>query len=173
VSEPNVTTTNIFAIEKEAGFLDASFDFFGDRDRSPAHFIVGDLLDRDNEEMQALVGTVDVVHINMVLHVWDWAGQVRACERLVELLKPEKGALILGSKVGRLEAALWEAKPGIWFYKHDPESFAKLWKEVGERTGTIWEVRAYNAGILGVNGDEQPHFSDPSTRRLMFEVERL
>jgi hypothetical protein len=172
VSE-GVPIDNIYSLEKEQGFLDASFDFFGDRDRPPAHFILGNLLDKNSPDIQALEGTVDIIHISMVLHIWDWEGQIQVCQRLIKLLKPEKGVLIVGRLVGRLEPCVWLGPHGRSMYKHNPDSFEKLWKELGELTGTQWVVRAFLQGKLGVPGVAQEHFDDPPTRRMMFEVERL
>lgn len=173
VSEPGVPRSNLFCVEKEAGFLDAAFDFFGDRNRPPAQFIAADVFDVGVPELQALVGTVDVAHLSFVLHIWDWDGQLRACERLIELLKPEKGVLVIGKLVGRLEELRWPAGNGTFMYKHSPESFRRLWDEVGNRTATKWNVQAYIDGPLGTHADTRPHYDDPPTRRVMFEVERL
>jgi len=167
-----VPTDNTFVIEKEQGFLSAATDFFGDADRPPAKFICADVLDTSNADMNALLGTVDIIHVSMVLHVWDWNDQIRACERMVAFLKPQKGSLILGRLVGRLTACHWRGPAGKPMFKHNVESFHKLWAEVGRRTGTEWEVRAEFAGAFGSQNGGQ-HWEDPATRRLMFEVERL
>jgi SAM-dependent methyltransferase len=168
-----VPADNLYAVEIMQGFLDASFDFFGDRANPPAHFITADLLDESNTEVNDLLGTVDVVHISMVLHIWDWATQIRACERLVALLRPVPGALVLGRLIGRLEACNWRGPEGRAMYKHDLQSFARLWEEVGQRTETKWAVRAEFAGKIGVRVGTVDHWDDPPSRRVMFEVERL
>lgn len=156
----------LFGLEKEGAFLEIGYDFFGDRDRLGVRFIYGDLLDRDGEEMKDLVRTFGIVQLGMVLHIWDWEGQVRACERAVELLRDEAGVLVVGQSVGSSKGRAVPAR-GRDIFKHDPDTFAAMWEEVGKRTGTNWRVRAVLVEFERRSWDEE------DTRKLSFEVERV
>ena len=158
---------NLFGLEKEGAFLDIGFEFFGDRDKlSGVKFMRGDLLDRDNEEMKSLARTFGIIQLGMVLHIWDWEGQVRACERAVELLRDEKGVMVVGQSVGSLKGKAVPAR-GKEIFKHDPDTFAAMWEEVGKRTDTNWRVRAVLVEFERRSWDEE------DTRKLSFEVERV
>jgi len=165
-------STNMFGLEKVEGFVDASYDFFGDRQTLATRFIIADLMDRTNQDAEALKGTVDVAHVGMFLHLWDLEGQTQACERITEFMSSKPGTLVVGNSVGRTKAGIWEWNGGKAFYKHNVESFTSMWKEVGRRTGTNWEVRGWMHDGLGLNG-EKGHWDDPLTTRLMWEVERI
>lgn len=93
---------------------------------------------------------MDVVYIGLFLHLFDWDGQRKACERIVRLLKPEKGVLVLGQQVGSLVACNVKFEGGRTVTRHDLASFERLWKEVGEATGMEWVVRAELDGGLGI-----------------------
>jgi hypothetical protein len=60
----------------------------------------------------------------------------------VKLLREKKDSLILGRQVGNTNAGEYVQttnESGI-MYRHNPESFKKMWDEVGEETGTKWRV---------------------------------
>jgi hypothetical protein len=115
---------------------------------------------------------MDVVHIGLFLHLFDCEGQKKACEAIIGLLKREKGVLVLGQQVGSLEPGQVPKTSGSQMFKHDATTFEKLWKEVGEATGSDWEVRASLDAGLGIN-QQKRKWDDSNTRRLTFEVERL
>jgi hypothetical protein len=106
-----------------------------------------------------------------VLHIWDLEGQTKACERVVELLKDEKGVMVVGQSVGSLVGKEQPAR-GRMIYKHDADTFAQMWEEVGRRTGTEWVVRARLDEGLGIDRRKR-EWDEPGTRRLSFEVERV
>ncbi len=161
---------NMFGLEMHGGFVDLAYQFFGDRDTLKTKFIIGDLTDKSNTDLAGLERTVDILHVGMFLHLWDFEGQTRVCERLVDFMNPAKGSVVVGCSAGRLEAAEWSNPLGKAMFKHDAESFEKLWAEVGRRTSTSWKVNAWlTPGTMEQGG----HWDDPLARRLVFEVERL
>jgi SAM-dependent methyltransferase len=162
---------SLYGLEIQSEFIDLGYEFFGDRDSFRGRFINADLLDRENVEVKEVEGTFGVVQLGMVLHIWDLEGQTRACERVVELLRDEKGVLVVGQSVGNVEAKEAPGR-GKKIYKHDVGSFERMWAEVGRRTGTKWEVRARLDQGLGID-ERKREWDEPSTRRLSFEVERV
>ncbi|KAH8887857.1 hypothetical protein GQ53DRAFT_796072 [Thozetella sp. PMI_491] len=161
---------NMFGLEMHGGFVDIAYKFFGDKDSLKAKFVIGDLYDDSNTDLVALRGTADILHVGMFLHLWDLEGQTRACARLVEFLSPVPGSVVVGCSAGRVEAKEWFNPIGKSMFKHDVESFEKMWEEVGRRTSTSWKVRAQlSPGTMEQSG----HWDDPLARRLVFEVERI
>lgn len=61
---------------------------------------------------------------------------------MVELSAPSPGSLVLGRVLGRREAAhvYYEGAPNSLMYRHNEKSMRRMWKEVGEQTGTKWDV---------------------------------
>ncbi|KAK3935947.1 hypothetical protein QBC46DRAFT_420675 [Diplogelasinospora grovesii] len=162
---------SLFGLEMQGEFISLGYDFFGDRDTFGGTFIQADLLDRENKEVSKVAGTFGVVQLGMVLHIWDLEGQTSACERVVELLRDEKGVMVVGQSVGNLVGKESPSR-GRTMYKHDAETFAKMWEEVGRRTETKWVVRASLDEGLGIDQQKRT-WDEPSTRRLSFEVERV
>ncbi|KAK5107641.1 hypothetical protein LTR62_000976 [Meristemomyces frigidus] len=119
------------------------YDFFRDRETFKGHFIEADFLSDDSSELTALKAKVDVIIISQVLHQWDWDHQVSASVRLVAFSK--SGTLVVGNQIGNVSAqeiALKDSlEVGQW--RHNPESFARMWTVVGEATQTRWETQAW------------------------------
>lgn len=90
------------------------------------------------------------------------------------LLKPEKGALVVGQQVGGLVQGDVVFRGGKNVTRHNEGSFRKLWEEVGESTGSGWVVRArLDEGLGGNVGEGTGAWDDAGTMRLEFEVERV
>lgn len=167
-------SANMYGVDLQRGFVDLAYDFFGDRDTLQTRFLAGDVTRPDDgetgAELAALRGTVDMLHVGMVLHLWDLETQTRFCEALVQqYARPEPGTLVFGHSAGRVEAAEWPNPLGKVMFKQNPDSFAAMWDEVSRRTGTRWKVDAW----LYHGSMEKNHWDDPQARKLMFEVTRL
>ena len=166
-------TANLWGLEIQSEFISLGFDFFRDADKLPAdHFIPADLMDRSTPQVKAIEGTMGIVQLGMILHIWDRENQTKACTRVIELLKPEPGSLIVGQSVGHLDGVHSPGRGGKMIFKQNAETFMEMWKEIGEATGTKWEVRAHLDQGLGIS-EQNRKWDDPKTRRLFFEVERL
>ena len=117
--------------------------FFRDEDRFKDRFITGDLFDESPDSaLGKTKGTWDIVSIVMFLHIWDWDTQVAACKRILKLLKPGKGGLIVGAQTGSTAAKSIELKPPYTapgeerkIFRHNLESFRKMWEAVQEGEG--------------------------------------
>lgn len=134
---------NIYASDLQGEFWDIGYEMFLDKATLKATFIQADVFD-DNSGLQQLTGKFDIIHAASFFHLFDWDGQVTAAKRIVSLLNPESNSLILGRQAAREEAGAFTAevqstKSRFW---HNPESWAKLWKQVGDETGTKWHVEA-------------------------------
>jgi len=164
-------STNLYGAELKPEFMSLSYELFLDKDTFGAHFIQADIFDSEGA-LKELDGKMDIVQIGLFLHLWDLEGQTRACERIVQLLKQEKGVLVTGQQVGATEPHQMRPESGTRMYKHNPDSFERMWREVGIRTGSEWLVRAKLDAGLGIK-EKKRTWDDPNTRRLVFEVERL
>lgn len=163
--------SNLYGAELEQGFLDLGYDLFRDKETFGAHFMVADVFDKQGE-LGKLEGKMDVVHLGLFLHLFNLEKQVEVCELVVGLLKPEKGVLIIGQQIGMLEAREEAREGDRKIFKHNVESFKRMWVEIGEKTQSEWVVSAKLDHGLGIE-DENRKWDDPSSRRLVFEVERV
>jgi len=59
-------------------------------------------------------------------------------------------------------------------YRHNPESFAKLWDQVGNETGTKWETQGWLRSFAEMGWDEADHkWMEPGVAMLEFAVKRI
>jgi hypothetical protein len=117
---------------------------FCDKPTLKTTFIEADILDADSN-LHKLDGQISIVNAASFFHLFGWDGQVAVAKAVVQLLKPSPGSLLVGRQGGRVEAGEFNNQMGSdkSLYWHNPESFAKLWKQVGEETGTEWEAKSY------------------------------
>ncbi|KAF9692920.1 hypothetical protein EKO04_009244 [Ascochyta lentis] len=134
---------NTHASDLKGQFWDIGYDLFLDKTSLKTTFIEADVFDNESG-LQQLAGKLDILHAASFFHLFDWDGQVAAAKKIVALLNPTSDSLILGRQAGRSEAGDFTAqveqtKSRYW---HNPESWAQLWKKVGDETGTKWKVEA-------------------------------
>ncbi|KAF2452252.1 hypothetical protein BDY21DRAFT_408479 [Lineolata rhizophorae] len=109
--------------------------------RFAATFSAGDFLDpaaRPRDRAAAAAG-VDVALASSFLHLFGWDGQVEAGVGIAGVVR--EGGLVVGRQVGNKAAGEYARLGGggsTW--RHNEESFRRLWDVVGERTGSRWEV---------------------------------
>ncbi len=161
-------------MERQAEFLPLAARFFRDGDRLPAEqFIPVGLLDREDARLSRLEGKVDIAQLSLVLHIWGWDGQVEACKRVVELLRPEKGSMIVGQSLGHVDGEEAAGRSGHTIFKHNTETFSEMWREIGRATSTEWHVQASLEGGVDAAEPGGRWWYGPGTRRLTFIVQRL
>lgn len=164
------SSTNLYGVDIISHW-DVGFEMFRDRDTFSAQFIEADYISSDSS-LRKLEGAVDVVFISQVLHQWNWDGQVRAAQRLVDFSRP--GTLVAGCQIGDVtghEVIFGPSKVPLW--RHDVESFAKMWHHVGAETGTKWETEAWLRTWEDMDWDPQDQaFLGESARIIEFVVKR-
>lgn len=157
-----------------ANHFDVGFEFFRDRERWQGTFIEADFLTVEtNPTLKPLRANTDIVSIASVLHQWDWIGQVRGATALTHFTKP--GSLIAGLQMGKpVAGAVVMQGLKVPLYIHTPESFAKLWEEVGASTGTRWETQAWPHPWewIGIDSAEMA-WMGPGVQLLEFAVRRV
>lgn len=152
-----------------------SYDLFRDKDTIKAHLFTADVFD-EHGALNKLEGKIDVIYLASFLHVFSWVDQLKICKRVIKTLKPRKGSTVFGRQLACLKAkevvtgGMGFDKSGSRWWRHDVESFTKLWDLAGEETGTKWKTW----GRLDV--DERmgtSSWNDEGTRQLKFEVQRV
>lgn len=170
LAHDGVPSENLAGIELEAGFVDLGYQLFRDRDTLRSKFYVGTILDDDWTVLKELEGQFDVVQLGMILHLFTWEEQAKVFQQAIRLLKAEGDVAIIGQATGNLDGI---ASPS-WrknTFRHNVETFEKLIGEVGEVTGTRWDVKASLDEGLSIH-DGKRTWDDPKTRRLLFEIQR-
>lgn len=184
--------TSLRGTDLQAGLMACGHDLFRDAELLPlsigvqnenSAFLAADFLDESGgSPLVAWEGGVDIVHASMFLHCFELPTQILACKRIVALLKPRPGSLLVGRSGGvslssggpREEEARGSLGQigGVKAtnYLHDVESFRAMWDQVGRESGTKWEVKVDEEEIDDGAGR---YFSSKEHRWLRFEVTRL
>jgi len=168
-----VPSDRLYGSDIQADFFDLGYGLFRDKDTCKAHFYAAYVF--QDIGWDKIAGNIDFIYAGSFFHIFSWDDQVRICQRVIEILKPQKGSTIFGRQTGNLKGQeatnAASGKTGVSrVWRHDPESFEKLWDVAGQATGTKWKTWAE----LDIGECMGPgHFSEAGPRRLRFEVERL
>jgi len=164
---------HLYGSDLRPEFFEMGYRLFRDRDTLKSKFIAADIFD-PSSDLSALDGKIDILYAGSFLHLFGYADQVSICKRIVKLLKAKKDSLLLGRQVGNLESGekVHRTNPNQTMFRHNSESFKRMWDEVGEATGTKWRVETeltipeerYFNERLGEHG--------PNMRSLRFSVFR-
>ena len=151
---------------------DVGYDMFCDRGRFSAHFMEADIL-HPNEALQALHSSIGIISITHVFHQWGWDDQIAAGMQLTALSRP--GTLVVGFQVGTVGENLIKASDLAKSdcYWHSPETFQRMWNQVGEETGTAWasEAQLKTWEEIGWDPQETAYLGEEA-RILQFVVHR-
>ena len=164
-------------------------ELFHDADNFKGRFISADLFADDADD--ALVkteGTWDFVSTVSLLHLFDWATQIRACKRIIKLLARKPGSMVIGAQSGSIQPGEQTLKPPFVaegehksIFRQSVETFAEMWKIVEQDEGirlkvdvvygdkVEWETREKEEDAMG----KKNYFSEPEQRRLFFTVEMV
>ena len=116
-------------------FISAGYALFKDEDKFPAnHFICpADVFDTSpDNQLSVLNGKVDILHATAVFHLFDAEQQAAVAERCMRLLRKTPGTrvLVLGAQVGNVKAVETVRPGGAKKFRHDEDSWRKLWENV-------------------------------------------
>ncbi|CAI6335482.1 unnamed protein product [Periconia digitata] len=134
---------NTYGSDMKGDFIDVGYALFRDRATLKTTFIEADIFDADSE-LNSLEGTVDIVHAASFFHLFDWDEQIKAAKCVVRLLKARPYSMVVGRQLGHVDARpmMYRFISGKPLFRHNVESFARFWKQVGDETGTTWKVEA-------------------------------
>ena len=66
------------------------------------------------------------------------------CKRLADMLASKPGSQVVGCQIGNTKAFTWSMEGmNSPQFRHTPDSFAKLWDQVGEETSSKWTTQAW------------------------------
>ncbi|KAF2470122.1 uncharacterized protein BDR25DRAFT_304076 [Lindgomyces ingoldianus] len=164
-----------FGSDLQKDFMDLGYDLFLDKSTLKTTFIPANIFEEGTGLMQ-LVSKIDIVHAASFFHLFDWPEQVQIAKRLVTILKAKPGSLVVGRQIGHTDSGelARQIESSKSRFRHNEASFARMWKEVGEATGTDWLVDAHlEAEDLGKKSNFKYNFIPAGTRWLRFTVCRL
>ncbi|KAG8875834.1 hypothetical protein FRB97_004689 [Tulasnella sp. 331] len=165
---------NIYGSDLRPEYLELGYALFMDKDRLKSKLIAADIFD-PSSELKQIEGKIDIIYTGSFFHLFDWDDQIRVAKRVVQILRPQKGSIVLGRQTGTMTAGPSTRRGGtqpIW--RHDVDSFLRMWKQVGDETSTEWSVEAELHPIeinlvhpIPTGSDEEPRM------RLRFSVHRI
>ena len=133
-------------------------------------FMAGDIFNMDLNPIQ---GKIDIVQVSAFFHLFTRSKQLLAVQKIISLLRPEPGSVVIGANLGSLSPAEYElASGGPMSFRHNPESFAELWKEAAISSGSQWKVDG-SLDTISIVGNEHMPWAEPNIRRIVFTVTRL
>ncbi|KAF2222404.1 methyltransferase domain-containing protein [Elsinoe ampelina] len=148
-----VPSENTFGSDLKLDFMELGYEMFLDKDSLKTKFIDGDVFD-DNSDLSQLHGNVDIIQASAFFHLFDREKQKKVAHRVVKLLKPQHGSLLVGRQVGSINPGeyLHRTNPNSNMFRHNDVSWKELWDEVGSETGTKWDVTVELKDLGGVGG---------------------
>ncbi len=170
---------SVYGTDLREEYFELGYKLFRDEGIIPAdHFVKADIMESGGE-LSRFEGEMDVVANKDLMHCFNYAAQIELAIRFVKLLRPQAGARVVGQVVGHVRAGEfvteYQGSGLARMFLHNEESFKRLWEEVGERTGSRWQVESRGWKIRPawepVQIPGQPR--GPDCRYLLFAVERL
>ena len=166
-------SNHIYGCDLRQEFFDLGYKLFCDKETLQSKFIAADIFD-PSSELGSLEGQMDIIFSASFLHLFGFKDQLEICKRMVKLLRDKKGSMILGRQIGNLVAGerAHERREGKSRWRHNEESFKKMWDEVGELTGTKWRAEVETALFSEEERSGRGQWRDPEVTRLHFTVFR-
>ncbi|KAF2269864.1 hypothetical protein CC78DRAFT_453044 [Lojkania enalia] len=167
---------NTYGSDLSKEFMDIGYELFLDKPTLKTTFIAADALNPDSD-LKQLNGKIDIINTASFFHLFEWDDQVKVAKMVVNLLKPKPGGMLVGRQIGNVDPGhVPSSNSEKQRFRQNPESWAKLWKQVGDETGTSWEVHAKLDDEDLVKKAEQAglkvNFIPPGSRWLGFTVRR-
>ncbi|KAH8888584.1 hypothetical protein GQ53DRAFT_843515 [Thozetella sp. PMI_491] len=155
-----VDSSRLYASDLHPEFIDIGFDLFRDKDRIKAVFTTGDMLNPDDENLKQLDGKINLIHAANFFHLFTWDQQIAIGKRIVRFLPSGRvDAVLFGHHIGSVEPGEKLSKSGGGRYRHDADSFQRLWDEISSATETRWKTEVIMGNPLPI---KIPGFGDDS-----------
>lgn len=173
-------SANTYGSDLYGGFFDVGYELFHDKDKLQTTFIAADIFDDASELVVKLAGQVDIIYTGAFFHLFSLEEQEKVAARVIQLLVPKPGSMVIGRQTGSEEAGEFSRagdKSGRSHFRHNPQSWKELWHRVGERTGTRWDVEADLSApeytLSAPEGKSKEIQSKMNSSGLRFVVRRL
>ncbi len=137
-------SANTYGSDLYGGFMSVGYDLFKDKDRLETTFIEADAFD-ETSPLAELTGRMNIAYTGAFFHLFSLEEQERLAVRVVQLLAPQPGSLVIGRQSGSEEAGEQSRAgdtSGRKHFRHNPQSWKELWDRVGSATGSRWAVEA-------------------------------
>jgi SAM-dependent methyltransferase len=146
-------TENLYGSDLEQRFLDLGYEMFRDKEKFKGTFYAADVFDANSQLRKDLKGKMGVIHCGSFLHLFNWSQQVEVVEAICDMLKDTPGTMVAGRQTGSMESGEYRTRlSDRTRFRHNKESFEKLWKEVGEKKGHQFKVETRWGGWGEVHG---------------------
>jgi hypothetical protein len=166
------SSDRLFGSDLNGDFFGVGYDLFLDKTTLKTKFIQADVFDADSG-LNELDGKISLVHAGSFFHLFDWDNQIKAAKRVVQLLKAEPGVIIFGRQGAKVEAGSFgHISKEHTAYWHNPESWAKLWEQVGDETGSKWVVES-SLGEEDLSKRMNTNLVPVGTRFMTFTIRRV
>ncbi|GLA28393.1 hypothetical protein ACMYSQ_003595 [Aspergillus niger] len=163
--------SQIYGSDLHSKFIELGYELFADRDTLSCEFITSDIFDDSSELFQRLGEKVDMINAASFFHLFDWDTQVKLAKQVMKLMKPKPGSIVVGRHVGDYNAGELEAKElGSNIWRHDLDSWRRLWEQVGRETGTEWKVDVTGGEWKGIT---KVAHNGETTFKMQFVVRRV
>ena len=162
---------NCFGCDLKSEFMQIGYDLFLDKETLQSEFIAADVFDSDSD-LKKFDGQMDIVHTAAFFHLFGLEEQKTIARRVVKLLKPQKDSLLVGRQVGNIQGREFPKRSGSsdsMMFRHDVSTWKQMWKDIGDETGTQWDVQAELLHWHGLPGQA----AGDGARRLVFTVRRM
>ena len=135
---------NTYGADLSEDLLSTGYDLFKDKDRLQTTFMAADVFD-DLSPLSKLTGQIDIIYTGAFFHLFNLGEQERVALRIVQLLAPKPGSLLVGQQTGADSSGEYSRssdKSGRKNFRHNAQSWKELWDRIGEQTGSRWTVEA-------------------------------
>ena len=137
-------SANTYDSDLYGAFFSIGYELFKDKGRLQSTFVAADIFD-EQSELTRLNAQMNIVYAGAILHLFRLETQEKVASRIVQLLIPQPGSLLIGRQSGSENAGGFSGSgetSGRKHFRHNVQSWVDLWKRVGEMTGTEWKVEA-------------------------------
>ena len=187
----------LYASDLFEQYEDLAYELWNDRDIFPPnHYIKDDVLADNDQFMHGNLmmtlgpGQIDIIVINMFLHLFNYQNQLKVATRILRLLSHKPGSIILGSQAGVVNPIEQPLKPPFdktedgetrTIFRHSPESFIRMWEDAGRASGVplrpiicdFQKPEATDASAPGVDTGLKAEEKKPFTADDLFSREPL
>ncbi|KAK6352249.1 hypothetical protein TWF730_009080 [Orbilia blumenaviensis] len=141
-----IPSGNTFGVDLHLKFVDLGYELFRDRSSLRTEFIAADILEDASDLVSKLTGQIDIIYAALILHHFTWEQQITVAKRIVSLLCPKPGSMIVGRNVAYRDsnqmdeiAKIQNIKP----FHHDQASWERLWQQVQEDSESEWKFETW------------------------------
>ncbi|KAF2483967.1 hypothetical protein BDY17DRAFT_118669 [Neohortaea acidophila] len=161
-----VDSGNCYGADLQLDFINLGYELFRDRDTLKTEFIAANVFEAESG-LDRLDGRVDVVGASSFFHLFNWDEQVHIGKRVVRLLRPRKGSLLLGRQVGNEKAGDVPRRAGTGSrFRHDGQSWQRLWDQIGQEVGASFETSWSGKPMVTDHHEQGALMTEISVRRL-------